>query len=320
MILFVLAAYVRSALGLLSDLIPNLEAQMVFKIFMGIYDISFFALPYVFAVSFTVTNYILLRREGAGFKNLLAAGCAVLILMNQLVFPLIYFHSKWSPLTIACSVVSIFCTYFIYLQYVYSLAMVLNLRHIRNTHGLQYVVVLGCGLIGSRVPPLLGARVKKGVQVYQHNPGAMLIMSGGKGSDDVCAEGAAMAQYAEELGVPSKDILVEDRSTTTEENLAYSEAVLQKDAGHPAKHPETAVVTSAYHLLRALIMAKRQKMPCIGFGSVTKSYYALNAMVREYIAFLVKCKRINILLIGGLITLYLLGIVGITNGIIEVHP
>ncbi|WP_161947224.1 YdcF family protein, partial [Streptococcus suis] len=72
---------------------------------------------------------------------------------------------------------------------------------------LDYVVVLGAGLIGNKVTPLLASRIDKGIAIYQKQPGSKLIMSGGQGPDELIAEGQAMANYALEKGVPAEDIL-----------------------------------------------------------------------------------------------------------------
>ena len=45
-----------------------------------------------------------------------------------------------------------------------------------KTKKLDYVVVLGAGLMGKRVTPLLAARINRGIEVYRRNPGSKIIM------------------------------------------------------------------------------------------------------------------------------------------------
>ena len=46
------------------------------------------------------------------------------------------------------------------------------------------------------------------------------------------------------------------------------------------------IVTTAYHVFRALILAKQQGIRCVGFGAKTKLYFTLNAFIREFVGYL----------------------------------
>lgn len=67
------------------------------------------------------------------------------------------------------------------------------------------------------------------------------------------------------------------------------------------------LVTSSYHVYRALVLAKRQGLQCVGYGAKTKWYFTLNAFIREFIAYIVITKRLQLTVIGGIgaITLFL---------------
>ena len=103
----------------------------------------------------------------------------------------------------------------------YTLTSWLNLINIRQKP-LNYVVVLGAGLIGKKVTPLLASRINRGIEIYKQNPGSKIIMSGGQGPDEAIPESHAMAAYAEEHDVPKSDIIIENKSKTTNENLKFS--------------------------------------------------------------------------------------------------
>ena len=55
-----------------------------------------------------------------------------------------------------------------------------------------------------------------------------------------------MKEHAEHLGIPGKDILLEDRSRNTEEDAKYTKDILQK-----YKYKSLILVTSPYHSKRA---------------------------------------------------------------------
>ena len=50
--------------------------------------------------------------------------------------------------------------------------------------------------------------------------------------------------------------------------------------------PRVIVVTTAYHVFRALLLAKQQGLKCVGFGAKTKWYFTLNALIREFVGYL----------------------------------
>ena len=172
--------------------------------------------------------------------------------------------------------ISLLAFYLLSLLAIYSLSAVLNLIHLKKKRRADYIIVLGAGLIGARVTPLLAARIDKGIELLARNPGAALILSGGQGPGEDLAEGRAMADYAVRKGVDPEKIMVEDRSGSTEENLRFSRELMS------GEKPRVILVTTAYHVFRALLLARQQGMKCVGFGAKTKWYFTLNALLREF--------------------------------------
>ncbi|WP_373741892.1 YdcF family protein [Neisseria sp.] len=112
-------------------------------------------------------------------------------------------------------------------------------------------VVLGNAVNRNGVPnPCLRSRVAAGVALYRAGKVPLLVMSGGT-DDDGSNEAETMAAMAAEMGVPSENILLENRSTSTFENLAFSTPLV-------ADKPRTVIVSSAFHLARARWLAEKQ--------------------------------------------------------------
>ena len=176
--------------------------------------------------------------------------------------------------------ISLSAVYVLALVAVYLLSAALNLFHLKKRRGADYIIILGAGVIGTRVTPLLAARIDKGIELLHDNPNAVLIMSGGQGPGEDIAEGEAMARYAGQKGVDLGKIMVEGKSTSTEENLLFSRELMSRD------RPRVIVVTTAYHVFRALLLARRQGLKCVGFGAKTKWYFTLNALIREFVGYL----------------------------------
>ncbi|CAM5695648.1 YdcF family protein OS=Streptomyces alboniger OX=132473 GN=CP975_01250 PE=4 SV=1 [Streptomyces alboniger] len=159
----------------------------------------------------------------------------------------------------------------------------------------DFVVVLGSGLIGGdTVPPLLAGRLKRAQTVHarlsERGDAPVLITSGGQGPDEKLPESHAMADYLTARGFPAALIEREDRSTTTEENLRFSKAIMEESVpGY-----RCVIVTNNYHAFRAALTARRVGVRGQVVGSPTAAYFWPNATIREFAAVLVAYKRTNI--------------------------
>lgn len=175
----------------------------------------------------------------------------------------------------------------------------------RPHRGRRYdaVIVLGCAIRKDGTPmPLLANRVRKGIASWKAHPEARLIMSGGQGTDEVQPESCAMRDFALSQGVPEEAILVEDRSTNTEENLRFSEAIRAKE-GLTAEG-RVLIVTDDYHVFRALLISRNLGFAADGAGSRVRLYFSLNALVREWVAYIYLKRKLYLKLVVVLLALY----------------
>ena len=164
----------------------------------------------------------------------------------------------------------------------------------------DYVVVLGAGLLnGGQVPRLLASRLERGRALYEKlaSRGAdpLLIVSGGKGSDEQVSEASAMARYLTERGFPAGQLILEDRSASTEENLLFSKAIMDQRRPSPPGKPgaRCVIVTSGFHAFRAAIIARRLGINGQATGARTAGYYWPGAMLREFAAVLFSYRLVN---------------------------
>ena len=160
----------------------------------------------------------------------------------------------------------------------------------------DYVIIHGAGLIkGERISKLLASRLDKAIEIYKKDPTApMLIPSGGKGSDESLSEAEAMKRYLIEKGIPEDKIIKEDKSPSTFENLKKSKEIIDSQEGSK----KTVLVTSNYHVYRALRYCRKIGLNCTGVGSHVAFYYWPSALIREYIAIHAEKKHL-LFLIGG---------------------
>jgi uncharacterized SAM-binding protein YcdF (DUF218 family) len=184
---------------------------------------------------------------------------------------------------------------------------VLNL--IRPVYGKKdYIIVLGAGLInGNEITPLLQNRVKRAAYYYKKRINKrggppILIMSGGQGSNETISEGEAMKAAAIEMGIPENAIIVEDKSTSTYENIRNSKMIMDSRS----KKYKSLVCTCDFHVLRAGAIADSAGLKVRTIWSRTPFYFSLNAHIREFTALLVKNKKSTIILCGISLASYII--------------
>lgn len=251
--------------------------------------------PFVLVVVMIGSGIKLIREEGGGLPHILSLGFGIVYILYLIIWPMMnnVFHTGlWNFLYTYLS----FC--FAFTLFVFMLYTITNLLNLIKNPGknYHYIIVLGSGLKnGDEVTPLLAGRVDKGIQAYKENTGSMLILSGGKGEDEKIAEGEAMKNYALQQGVPRENMIVENQSTTTQENLLFSKKLINQDGNRG----NVLIVTNRYHLLRALLLAKNLGIDCDGRGSKTKFYFSVNAFVREWIAYLVLWRKQYVIVLAG---------------------
>ncbi len=116
------------------------------------------------------------------------------------------------------------------------------------TYSEDVIIVLGKGLDGDRVLPDLANRLDKAVEYYEKNPDAIIVVSGGKGSDEKISEAIAMERYLLSENIPAERIIKEDKSTSTHENFMFSNRIIEERLG---ENYTAAFVTNKFHIFRA---------------------------------------------------------------------
>lgn len=144
----------------------------------------------------------------------------------------------------------------------------------------EYIVVLGAGLHGD-VPSLsLTDRLNAAYDWLSEHPDCVAVVSGGQGPGETMTEGEAMSVWLEAKGIDPERIIVEDKATSTQENLENSFALIRERGGEPSGN--TAIVTSEYHLYRAKALAANLGVECYGVaGRTSWPTLALNYFIRE---------------------------------------
>ncbi|KXT81424.1 hypothetical protein STRDD11_02051 [Streptococcus sp. DD11] len=168
----------------------------------------------------------------------------------------------------------------------------------------DYIIVLGSGLIGDEVPPLLAQRLDKSRAVYeQFGQRPKLLLSGGKGSDELLSEAQAMARYLTAAGFPEQDLILENKSTTTFENLIFSKKILDDRTKKPYS---CLVITNSFHALRAGVYMRKVGLRGRSLGSKTAFYYLPSAWIRETAGLMYIYWKWHVLILAGFLLIWTL--------------
>lgn len=145
-----------------------------------------------------------------------------------------------------------------------------------------FVIVLGCGIFpDGRLTLSLKNRLDAAYDYLIEHEGSLCIVSGGQGANEPVPEAQAMSAYLRSRGVHPNRILIEDRSDSTLRNLMYSREIM---ARYPKQPQTAAIVTSDFHVYRALMLAEHLGIRAFGIPAPTNWRIAMACHVREYAA------------------------------------
>ena len=251
----------------------------------------------ILALLVSISNIWLIRHEGMRPVNLL--GIAVSVLYAAVMF--LWFH-WWNmgadlPLSLEMlqmvdSVLAVGITFGECLLLSTIVCAWLASRHVPH-HGVDYLVVLGCGIRSDGTPsPLLAGRVDRALafdqgRVEAGDAPAVFVPSGGQGPDEVMSEAQSMRDYLVKKGIHPSRVALEDESSTTRENMVFSRKVIEDHAGASVDELSIAFSTTNYHVFRGYVCAHQAGMVAEGMGSKTKAYFWPNAFLREFVGLLV---------------------------------
>jgi uncharacterized SAM-binding protein YcdF (DUF218 family) len=136
-------------------------------------------------------------------------------------------------------------------------------------------IVLGAALWGKDLSPVFRERVNHAIQLYRSRKVRKLIFTGAQGSQNEPSESAAARRYAVENGVPIEDILIEESSHTTYENLFYAKQVAD---AHGLK--KVLIVSDPLHMKRAVVMAKDLGLEAYPSPTPSTRYQSLGSQLQ----------------------------------------
>lgn len=278
--------------------------------------VALLPLIFIFAIVIAISNFILIKKEGGGIRNLLGIGLALVLIGGTLI---ILFVSIFSPFDnriefVVETVLFGLLSYFECIMIGTFIATFITHRSI-PPRDRDYVIILGCGLREDGTPiPILEGRIDKALwfakkQLKETGKDIVYVCSGGQGDDEIISEGESIRNYLVEKGVKEDKIIIEDKSTSTYENMLFSKEQIDKyqEENGISEEEKIAFSTTDYHVYRSGNIAYSIGVKALGMGSKTKRYFYINALIREFAAN-IKAQRvrhiINVIVIVALYAIF----------------
>ena len=141
----------------------------------------------------------------------------------------------------------------------------------------ETVVVLGCEVRKSTPSRMLMERIRAAHTFLQEHPDTKCILSGGQGSSENISEAEAMHTWLVNNGIDPSRLYLEDQSTSTRENLAFSKKIIEENN----LNPDIVIITSGFHEYRAGLIADTLGLKHKGYGAHTVWWLMPTFAVRE---------------------------------------
>ncbi len=161
---------------------------------------------------------------------------------------------------------------------IFEIPVILN-AHTDSDCERKYLIVLGAEVIGSTPSRSLRYRPEAAQAWLERFPESTAILSGGKGDHEDIAEAQCMFEQLSAV-IDPKRLVIEDKSTSTRENLSNSFDIIRSLGDEPDGN--TAILSSSYHLFRAKRIARSMNVRAQGVACYPGNpILAANFFIRE---------------------------------------
>ena len=168
------------------------------------------------------------------------------------------------------------------------LGTILTLMGIRAAHhpdGTQpvTVIVLGCQVRSDGTPSrMLRDRIQSAYDYLSTHERAVCVASGGMDDSEPITEAQCIRDTLVSMGIDPGRIYMEDRSRSTEENLAFSAELIRANG----LSADVAIASDNFHQLRGAIWAERSGLTPYAIGCASPWFLTAGYWTRETAALL----------------------------------
>ena len=286
----------------------------------GAFSVVLFPVIFLLSIFVMITSVILARKEGFNWRNFLGFLIGLVLCAASITPELSYrllqstsfvdIHNEQGIATYVYQFIEsavYLCLSYAECILISTIIITVKAARLIPSFDKDYLLILGCYVKPDGDPGgLLKSRLDRAIEfkkMQKEKTGKKLILvpSGGKGNDESISEAECMKRYLMKQGINKRDILMEDRSTNTEENIRFSNDLIKLRN----KKAKIAFATTNYHVFRTGVLAAEQGLCFEGMGAKTHIYFWINAFVREFIAEMVLERKRHLLAVAILLVLSL---------------
>lgn len=148
----------------------------------------------------------------------------------------------------------------------------------------DFLLILGCRVRGDEPEPTLAMRIQKAAEFLSEHKNTIAICCGGiVHPDQTKSEAEAIKDGLVKDGIEESRILLEDQSTTTKENFSNAKKII--DGMKLQKEPKIAFLSSEFHLMRSLYIAKRTGVAVRSVPAPSPKEQKIKNYIRELLVF-----------------------------------
>lgn len=136
-----------------------------------------------------------------------------------------------------------------------------------ETRNADAAIVLGAAAYPHAPSPVYKERLNHAIKLFNENKVRYIILTGGYGKGNTKSDAMIGAEYIIENGVPDSAILLEEKSTVTEENLKNAAQIMRDNGLNSA-----LIVSDPIHMKRAMLMAKDSGIDAFSSPTQTSKY------------------------------------------------
>ena len=137
-------------------------------------------------------------------------------------------------------------------------------------------IVLGAGTDDGKLSPVFKERINHSILLYKKGVVNKIILTGGFGKGQKQSDSRTAKNYVKGYGIPDIDILIEEESNYTIENLKQSKQIMDS-----LGLANALLVSDPMHMKRAMKLAKYYEIDCKPSPTKTTMYKSTKTKIKQ---------------------------------------
>lgn len=135
-------------------------------------------------------------------------------------------------------------------------------------------IVLGAAVYHGEVSPVYRERLHHGIMLYEQGYVKKIIVTGGLSEGNDCSDAYAAKLYLMSQGILEEDILMEEESAITQENLENAQKLMAQQG-----YQSAVIVSDPLHMRRAMLLAEDLGIEAYSSPTETTMYRSLKTKI-----------------------------------------